>query len=47
MMRKLMLTLIALMAAVTFIRSLDVPLNAEEYTDNLKTGAVPPDLQTQ
>ncbi|MDR1363142.1 MAG: hypothetical protein LBJ35_03720 [Spirochaetaceae bacterium] len=46
-MRKLMLTLIALIAAVTFIRSLDVSLNAEEHPADFKAAAVTPDLQTQ
>jgi hypothetical protein len=43
MMRKLVLILIALIAAVTFIRSLDVSLNAEET----RTFAASPDLTTQ
>jgi hypothetical protein len=41
-MRKLMLILIALIAAITFIRSLDVSLKAEENAVGLKASV--PDL---
>jgi hypothetical protein len=44
-MRKLVLILIALIAAVTFIRSLDVSLNAEENGDNFKSASL--DLTTR
>ncbi|MDR2659489.1 MAG: hypothetical protein LBC27_05800 [Spirochaetaceae bacterium] len=46
-MRKLMLVLIALIAAVTFIRSLDGSLIAEENPADLKAAALAPDLQSQ
>jgi hypothetical protein len=42
-----MLTLIALIAAVTFIRSIDGPLNAEEHSVSLEAAALAPDLQAE
>jgi hypothetical protein len=43
-MRKLVLILIALIAAVTFIRSLDVSLNAEENPASHRDNVSPADL---
>jgi hypothetical protein len=44
-MRKLVLILIALIAAVTFIRSLDGSLKAEEQFADIGAAATAPDLQ--
>ncbi|MDR2444557.1 MAG: hypothetical protein LBD44_01275 [Spirochaetaceae bacterium] len=46
-MRKLVLILIALIAAVTFIRSLDGSLKAEEKFTDLGADATAPDLQAK
>ncbi|MDR3357164.1 MAG: hypothetical protein LBO04_08295 [Spirochaetaceae bacterium] len=40
-MRKLVLILIALIAAVTFIRSMDGSLKAEEHSGDLNAAAAP------
>jgi hypothetical protein len=44
-MRKLVLTLIALIAAVTLARSLDVSLNAAEYPEELRAAPLAAEAQ--
>jgi hypothetical protein len=46
-MRKLVLILIAFIAAVTFIRSLDDSLKADEGTADLRAAATASDLQAK